>query len=249
MRARFEELNDIELPVNLVRDDALYIEFYSAWDYSLKFESLNHETTAGDYKILSVKEEVRERNDSITKRYKVAVMIRPGGVSTFITKVRQYMDGLTKKGNPKNEFLVANIESIELATLESLWTDEPFNPFPAHNEYVWWEVWFRKTETNDQSIERVTQNLTSLEVQIGAQTLQFPEHTIKLVKGTAAQLSSSLLLLDNLAELRKPQQLNDFITNRRISFQEKQEWMDDVRSRTNISIGQNALSSVCWILA
>src|SRR5829696_5398211 len=62
----------------------------------------------------------------------------------YLQKVRAYRDAETAKGRPRNESLVARIESVRLATARSLFTDEDrlFPENPA--ERVWWEVWLRE---------------------------------------------------------------------------------------------------------
>lgn len=234
-----------ELPANIVRDDALYVEFFSDWDFSLKFESLTQERDNPNFQIVNIKKET-VHNDGVDKeRYKVVVMMKEGGVSTFLKKAGEYITNNTKDsgGNataiPSHQPLIQSIQDIELATLKSFWSDEPEIPFPSENEDLWWEVWFRKTNNDFLRLQNVYLNLDAIGAQISIQTLNFHEHTVKLIKASALQLSGSLLLLDNLAELRKPQQLNDFITTRNIDIAEKQMWSEDLISRTESIRGDN----------
>ena len=81
---------------------------------------------------------------------------------------------------------------------------------------------------------------------ISPQTLEFPEHRVRLVRATALQLSTSLFLLDNLAELRKPQQINDFLTSRNVDFNEKQEWLQDLIDRTDVDISNDSVA-ICLL--
>jgi len=224
IQQQFEVNNAKSLPQNIVMDDVIYVEFFSELNFELDFNKFEHEKDNANFKLLNIKKEVITHNGIEKERYKVVVMMKKGAVSVFLNKARTYMIKNTKdsQGNdtglPSHRTLLNNIESIQLATLRSFWSDEPEIPFPAEDEVVWWEVWLRRTENNTQSVARVLQNAEAAGVQIGQQVLEFPEHTIRLVKGTAKQLSASLILLDNLAELRKPQQLNDFVTNRNIDL-------------------------------
>ncbi len=174
-------------------------------------------------------------------------MMKEGAISTFLGKAAKYLTENTKDkdgndtGIPRNEPLIANIQSIELATLKSFWSDEPEIPFPNENENVWWEVWFRRTSNDIVRIPRVLQNLEASGAQIGQQTLEFPEHKVKIIRASALQLSGSLILLDNLAELRKPQQLNDFITSRSVDFNDKIEWVEDLVKRTEGNLNENSV--------
>src|SRR5690606_5598286 len=144
-------------------------------------------------------------------------------------------------GNPRYYKLFNNIENIQRATLKSFWTDEPEIPFPDEDSEVWWEVWFRKTNNDQFRIPRVLENLALIGVQIGQSELVFAEHRVKLVKGTVAQLSQSLLLLDNLAELRKPQETADFICHKEAGYEDNLAWMDDLLQRTDIQLNDNSV--------
>ncbi len=55
IRQQFEINNDEILPQNIVRDDAVYVEFFSELNFPLKFESLNQERDEPNYQILNVK--------------------------------------------------------------------------------------------------------------------------------------------------------------------------------------------------
>jgi hypothetical protein len=237
IRDQFGIAEDEPLPANILRDNALYVEFYSEFDFPLKFDSLNQERDDPQFKLLSIKEETAREDGQDKKRFRVVVMMKEGGVSAFIRKVTAYINENTtdRDGNltdkPKNADLFDNIASIQLATLESFWTDSPEVAFPAIDDMVWWEVWFRRTSDDGPRLERVFHNLREIQAQIGIQTLEFPEHRVRLVRASARQLSSSLLLLDNLAELRKPQEINDFVAHRNVDYTTKQEWLDDLLRR------------------
>jgi hypothetical protein len=247
VRERFEIARDEPLPLNIVRDEAIYVEFISEFNFSLKFESLTQERDNPQYQILNIKEEKLTNEQNAPVRFRVVVMMKQGGISAFINKVTQYLNETTKDrlGNltdtPKNSALINNIASIQLASLESFWSDAPEIPFPSLDELVWWEIWFRKTNNDGVRLENVFHNLREIGADISPQTLEFPEHRVRLVRATARQLSSSLLLLDNLAELRKPQQINDFITSRNVDFREKQDWLQDLVDRTDANISDDSV--------
>ncbi len=247
IRDRFEIAQEEPLPANIVRDDAVYVEFVSEFNFPLKFESLTQEVDNPQYQILNIKEEKLNNVPDSATRFRVVVMMKQGGISAFINKVTKYLNENIKdrQGNltdiPKNSPLLNNIASIQLATLESFWSDAPEIPFPNLEEIVWWEVWFRKTNNDGVRLENVYQNLSEIGADISPHTLEFPEHRVRLVRATALQLSSSLFLLDNLAELRKPQQINDFLTSRNVDYRERQEWLQDLIDRTDASISNDSV--------
>lgn len=244
-----EELSlsaQVELPEGIIRDDAIYVDFISEWGHPLKLESLEQDRIKPEYLILNIREEHRESNGAIEARYFVTVMMTQGGISKFINKVEQYLnENIFNKGNdtgnPKNHSLLNNIQRIRSATLQSFWTDAPEVPFPDETENIWWEVWFRRTEEDEGKIEEVLQNLRGHGVEIGLAEIIFAEHRVRLVRGTAIQLSQSLLLLDNLAELRKPQEIADFITHRDASYEDREDWLEELIGRVEPRFDENGV--------
>lgn len=240
--------NNNELAYGLVRDDTIYVDFVSEWGFELKFESLDQDKYDPDFQILNIREEKRTVGvDSEESRYHATLVMTKGGIGQFVKKVEKYIteNGRTRgedNGKPKNYALVNNIHNIQLATLKSFWTDEPEIPFPEVGESIWWEVWFRRNR-DDENINRVLQNLSAVEVQIGQSELLFAEHRVRLVKGTAAQLARSLLLLDSLAELRKPQEIADFLSHKDDSNSAAghTEWLEDLGQRTQATFNENSV--------
>jgi hypothetical protein len=243
---------EIELPLGIVRDNVIYVEFVSEWGYELKFESLEQDNNEPLFQILNIKEEPRVVDNKNEYRYHVTLMMTEGGVSKFIKKVKEYLNdnifrkdkltGLkTDTGKAKHTALFNNIQNIQIATLKSFWTDYPEFPFPIENDSVWWEVWFRRSPNELDQINDIIKNLQIVGVEIGLSELVFAEHRVRLVRGTGLQLSQSLLLLDNLAELRKPQETADFITHKDENYIEKKEWLDDLIARTDAKIDDNSV--------
>ncbi len=242
IKEQFESLKDVELPEGIVREDAIYVEFISDFDFEPAFDSLHSDAKNALYQLLSIKSEIVDEKE----RFRVNVMLTEGGISHFINKVNQYLTEFTKyqgveTQTPKNSRLINNIETIQLATLEAFWHEQAENVFPEQDEEIWWEVWFRKhKETNLESLrEKVDGQLTAIEAQLSDKELVFPEHYIRLVKATPEQLSSSLLLLDNLAELRKPKDTAEFFTN--LSISEREEWVIELKDRTVNQTGEDSI--------
>lgn len=246
VRQQLQLAEDTELPENIIRDDAIYVTFISEWGYPLKFDQLHQNTDRPTYQIVNIKQEKHPEQEN-QYRYRVALMLTMGGISHFIKKAEQYLTENTKdrEGNitdtPKSNPLIANIANIKLATLEAFWSDDPEIPFPDENEIVWWEVWFRKTANDHDRITNVVNNLEEFGAQIGQLQLDFPEHFVRLIKASANQLSESLMLLDNLAELRHPQELSDFITQDGISISDKEQWLQDLSERTENRFTENSV--------
>ena len=234
IKEQFKLNAEKQLPANIVADDAVYIEFFSEWGFDFKFESLTQDRANPQFQIVNIQREEQEVDGGLTSRYRIVVVAREGGVSDLIKKVTKYTYDLNRFNKPFNQPLFANLASLQLATLESFWTDKPEIPFPQANENIWWEVWFRRT-LNEEILNKITENLNAIGAEIGQQTLYFPENIVKLVKATGTQLSNSLLLLDSLSELRRPQEINDFITSPSVDINGKEQWIADLQQRLEVN--------------
>jgi len=239
IKEQFDSLKEVELPEGVIRDDAIYVEFISDFDFALAFDSFHSDAENYKYQLLNIRKEFIEKKS----RYRVNVLLTEGGIGHFILKAQEYInENLIRKGEdtgkPKNNTLISNIETIQLATLEAFWTEPSENRFPEENKVVWWEVWFRKKRGVDPASEydKIIHQLGKVNAQISNQELVFPEHFIKLVKASPRQLSESLFLLDNLSELRKPKETADFFTNLNLSDKEDAvtELQGRIENHTNV---------------
>lgn len=258
LQQQFDIAKDIEVPENIVKDEIVYVEFTSEWGYELKFESLDQDSgNAKKFQLLNVIIEEREENGTREFRDHATLLLHESGVSAFIDKVNKYLtENFIKTdrdtgekidtGNPKNYKLLNNIQIIRLATLKAFWTDAPEISFPDTEESIWWEVWFRRTNNDNERMARVFQNLIEVGCEIGVSELQLVEHRVRLIKGTAHQLAQSLLLLDNLSELRKPQEITDFIFHKDVDYEDKRDYLEDLIGRTESTLDGNS-TLVCLI--
>lgn len=245
---KIKEIFDIHVIENtdLIIDNALYIEFISEWGTKFEFDKFDKDGIKSNkvlFQLLKIEIEEREIDTTKEYRYSLVVVVNEDGISEFIKKIKQFLDPTkdSKKGNFKNQALLNNISRIEIATLKSFWVDESKIPFPSENENIWWEVWFRKSQEHEDKLKDVYNNLEIVGCQIGQSQIELAEYIVKLVKGTSKQLSASLLLLDNLAELRKPQEISNFITHRDINFETKREYLEDLISRTVNNLDENSV--------
>ncbi|RED92009.1 S8 family peptidase [Marinoscillum furvescens] len=243
IKEQFDALKDVDLPDGIVRDDAIYVEFISDYNFEPAFDSLNSDAAEPKFQLLNIKREFTGEDF----RYRVNVMLTEGGISHFLAKVNEYISENTRyKGEetqtPKNNKLISNIESIQLATLEAFWTEPNENPFPEEDEVVWWEAWFRKKNGIEPASEydKISSQLALVNAQISDQELIFPEHYVKLVRASPRQLSESLFLLDNLAELRKPKETADFFTN--LNIAEAEDAINELETRIENNTDENSIA-------
>ncbi|MBM4395278.1 MAG: S8 family peptidase [Deltaproteobacteria bacterium] len=130
------------------------------------------------------------------------VFIPEGEVGYFLGRFEEYLSRRTDAGHPVHRGLVESISEIRLMTLEAMWT-EPAAPFPAMDQPAWLEVWVRSPGGDRAGLDR----LRSYARQRGLETrddeiLAFPDRLVALVRAAPADLTHSVDLLNDLAELR-----------------------------------------------
>ena len=218
----------------------VYIEFESALNFELAFDSF--EDAAGNYRLASCKAEFitdSENNQQIV--YKIAVYLNKKAVSNFLSKVEKYLTKETTTGKPKNQNLIANIENIKAATLESFWQETEID-FPISNVSVWWEVWF--SESNEEVVRETLTSLVTDSIKSNNRLLKFPENIVGLIMATPEELAGKLLYIKNLAEIRKPIETSDFFIN--LDKDWEGDFINNLRDRINNQIEQNNVS-VCLL--
>ena len=235
-----------------IDNDFVYLVFRSPWDFLLDLGKFDKsDCRLASYKLIKRTED----NEQLHKAYEVTVYLNRRAISKFLRKVEEYItrttplklkdDGTTSGGNPFHLPLIANIEEIRTATLESFW-QEPESPFPNNEEVIWWEIWLNKIEGEalQNPIATISDVLEEAGIQIGQRYLRFPEHYVYLMRGSANQLSTSLLYTDRLAEIRKPRDTADFFTF--LDRQEQNNWIQDLVNKTDHLI-EDSTVSICLL--
>jgi Subtilase family len=145
----------------------------------------------------------------------------------FVKRVEQYLGEQTAKGQPKNQNLFDRIAAIRLASLRSFWTDEG-SSFPALDQAIWWETWLRAEGDQDPwvTFQMIAE---AAGLRMGRETIRFPDRLVVLCFGTAAELSSTVDLLDLLGEVRRAKENPaEFVE---MSPREQGEWVNHLRGR------------------
>jgi Subtilase family len=232
--------------------DYVYVVFKSPIDILLDLEKFDK----GNFRLSSYRRIITDDAEGMQHEYyEAAVYLNRRAVSQFLRKINQYLnedtrltynqDGSRKGGgNPKNQTLIANIEEVKAATLQSFW-QEPELPFPNLDEEVWWEVWLTRDGNNDNQnpVSVINNVVENANIQIGQRVLKFPEHWVCLMKATANDLGA-ILYSDKLAEIRKPRETADFFTNLEVS--EQANWISDLARRVDNMTSENNVS-VCLL--
>jgi hypothetical protein len=171
----------------------IVIEFQSAQGFDLAFKSLD--LPSEGIELLNFKE---------VDNIKYATCFVPEGkLAVLVKKVREYMQGLTPSGKPKNHDLVASIQSIGVATVEAFWTDEV--PPPEDDTVRWWEVWLRREDGMEAEacLQRFTTAAVILDLTVAESWLAFPDRVVTNMEATRKQLARAAELLNLIAEIRR----------------------------------------------
>lgn len=200
----------------------LYVEFESPPGVELKLESL--EDRRRGIEMVAVR---RVAMGSDEPAVQVATVFVPdGALKHFFDRFQQYTDERTPKGEPRHKDMVDRIAALRRATLRALWTDA-IEAYPAYAEAIWWEVWLRRHDGNE--LQRLLVFAAQAGIDVGERRLGFDDRIVILVRGTSAQLSASLDVLNDLAEVRKAKESSTFFVD--VSAGEQAEWLNDLKQR------------------
>ena len=129
---------------------------------------------------------------------------------------------IEKSRCPKIEMLVASLDAVRLASLQSLYTDP--GDLPADGQAVLWEVWLRSG-----SRETFMHAARRLDIAVLEHTVRFAEREVLLARGTREVLARLIAHTDAIAELRlnrdTPAAFMDMEPTAQI------EWVDEVLGR------------------
>jgi len=199
----------------------LYVEFDSLPGFALKLESLSNKPSG--IELVTVM-----RTSGGVER--ATAFVPEGKLNVFLKRVDQYANERTANGERKNKAFVESVAEIRLATLRALWTDVAA-AFPKKTESIWWEVWLRATDGNEE--RRLRKYAEAAGLSVGPRRLTFPDRVVLLVQGTAEALSASLDVLSDIAELRRAAEAGfEFF---KMDGLEQADWVDDLRSRLRVA--------------
>lgn len=207
----------------------LKIQFESAPNVPLKLETLSH---AGQgIEVLSVTREttVSEAGDHTEAQTveRATVFVPDGKVGHFLKRFERYATETTKTGKRPHQSSVDRISALRLATMRALWTDAP-EAYPGPEEAIWWEVWLRISGGGE--LERFYEYCGQTDVRVKDRRLQFHDRIVVLAYGTAEQMSASVDVLNDLAELQRAKDTADFFADQ--PAHELGPWILDLAERT-----------------
>ena len=159
---------------------------------------------------------------------KAAVFVPERAKNYFLNKIEQYRATDTDKGRPRNEPLISRIDTAQLASARSLFTDGD-ELFPQHADVaVWWEVWLREGRR-----ERFEAMAAALEIQMRQHAIRFPEREVVLALASTVTMDRVVARSDTIAELRRAKDTPAFFTG--LGGAEQRAWTDDLADRVQVS--------------
>jgi hypothetical protein len=211
-------------------EPGLYVEFESPPGVDLKLESL----------------EDRRRGIELVAFHRAqepvvqfgTVFVPDGALRHFFERFQQYAEETTEKGEPRYKDMVDRIAALRKATLQALWTDTT-EAYPAEAETIWWEVWLRRHDGRE--LERFLEFAEQVGLEIGDRRLGFDDRIVILARGTATQLSASLDVLNDLAEVRKAKESSALFID--AAPEEQVDLVDGLKQR--VTPAPNDAPAVC----
>jgi hypothetical protein len=214
-----EQRSAVSLPVK----DGIYLEFESAPNFELATKSLEQHRKG--IRLLNVRTEMIN-GDCVNK---ATVFIPKGKESYYLKKIQEYIEKDTSKHRPRNEGLIASLNNIKLAVLESLWQGD--TEWIPGEEPVWCEIWLSSTT---EEVENETRKLAErLNIPIQKESLDFPERKVILGKANRASLVELMTTSPNIAEFRRASETVLFFID--MDNREQAEWVNELKSRTVIN--------------
>ncbi|MBL8870970.1 MAG: S8 family peptidase [Planctomycetaceae bacterium] len=177
----------------------IVLEFQSDPNFELRLKSLDSEGSGIELRNSRVDTNGVMHAVVFVPNGKVGLLIRKFEAFADTTKDRKPTDP-TKPGKPANFNLVASINHIRLAALESFWTDNC--EFPKDVGALWWEVWLREATNEHDVAVALRQRAQDVGAIVSERSLRFPDRRVVLLRATIPQLLGIENLFDILAELR-----------------------------------------------
>lgn len=197
--------------------EGMYLEFDGLPVHELKLESLEFKRSG--IELLSVTRDEKNVEHA-------TVFVPEKKLPHFLKRVEAYETEKTKGGARKNAPMVEAISDLRLATLRALWTDEQ-SSYPKKGTGVWWELWLRR-DGEGQEVARITAFANAANMPLEQSRLTFVDRTVVAIFGTEEQLSSSLAVLGDVAEIRRAIRPSGF---ERLAPIDQREWSDSLLQR------------------
>ncbi len=206
-------------------EPGLYVQFESQPGVPLQLSSL--EDARQGIELVAVSH--TQTNEAVPRRIERATVFVPEGkVKHFVTRFEAYAKTTPKKKRERrHEDMLDPVAALRLATLRGLWTDAT-EVYPDDDEAIWWEVWLRRQDGNE--LARLMEFASLEGFGVAARRLQFDDRIVTLVYAKPTQLSASLDVLNDLAEVRRAKETATVFAD--MAREDQGEWVKELLART-----------------
>jgi len=202
----------------------LYVEFESQPGVPLKLASLE-DSRSGIELVAVTQSKTNEPEPKVIQR--ATVFVPDGKVKLFITRFEQYAKSAPKKkGERRHEEMLDPVATLRLATLRGLWTDSA-EVYPNDDETIWWEVWLRRHDGHE--LARLMEFASLQKLDVAVRRLQFHDRIVTLVRSTPAQLSASVDVLNDVAEVQRAKETAAVFVD--MGPEEQADWAKELLGR------------------
>ncbi|MFP3043086.1 S8 family peptidase [Treponema primitia] len=215
-----------------ILDKGLIVEFESFEGIGEAFEEKQF---GGNSELLNIRYE--------DKRTFATVFIPDGALQKFEDKITAYSAHKQRSNgvSADNQPLIDSIANFHKATVKALWTDTV--AMPQDNTIACWEVWLSARGDRQQQVEGFKSLAKTLGIDVSDSFIEFKERTVLLIRATKEQLEKSILLLNNIAELRKAKTTADFFSE--LKGNDQKDWQEDLAMRITVLPANENTPFVC----
>ena len=228
LKAWTEQITEAQRRAGIDAGFGIQVEFKSQPDVEMAFESLSRDRQG--IELLNVRHE-----GAITY---ATVYIPEGKLETFEKIVGDYLAEKRSKNGKKSldhKALIDTIQEIRAATFDALWTDD-ISVLPSdENQPIWWEIWLPIGGNRQATLTRFRNIATGIGFELSTKVIEFPERTVLHMRGSKLKITQSMLLLNNVAEIRCAKETSDFFDS--LSPIEQRDWVEDLLTRTTFAKG------------
>lgn len=217
---KVKEKDSARLAVSLPVRNGTYLEFEGSPDEILNIQSLENRTSG--IKLLNTRTEDAENHRVI----KATVYVPKGKELFFLKRIQEYGE-ISPEGNPRHEKLIATINDIKEAVLESFWIGEK-DWIPNENP-IWCEIWVRDELGNGIALNKIKESIAELGITMKSEEISFPERKVILIKANRKQLTELISRSDYIAEIRRATEANSFFLD--VENKEQIDWAKDLLER------------------
>jgi len=216
---------------NTTLTNGVYLDIIGKDGYDLNIKSL--EDIRKNIRIANIKKENPTQ----------ATLYLPLDKKDFLVgKIQKYANEITDSGKPKNNSLIATIEDIKTATINSFWNGKE-DKIPSENK-VWCEVWLtnNKNAYEQEVVSNFKYVAQTYNIEIQAESnIKFPERIITLAKLNARDILNLINSYQYLAEIRPYSTPNIAYTN--MEYRDQKDWINELKARVIVNPDSNV--TVC----